>query len=352
MRFTILTLSLITTASAACVGDVGGGGAGRGRHDGSGSGSDPESGTCEEIETAISIRSASDFDDLPKGCWDLYAPLTIQGSEITSLAKLGQLKGVNELTLVGTKLTTLDAPKTLKVYGPVTVSGNSQLRDLKNLVVERADNIALDVTVDDNAVLVSLDGLAEIERLDGDLTITANPKLGAASLRRLTRVDGAVRITDNALLATLDLANVATIGRVEISDNVALTSISGLGATSIKGDLVLRGNRALTALGTMSSLSRIEGSLTIDGNTALGNIAAFTTSMQYITGALTISNNGALTDLGQVSHLLGIGTISITNNPNLSFCRAREVDLCVNSHGSVTIQNNRQASNCNSWCGR
>jgi hypothetical protein len=351
MRFTTAaptTALLLSVSLIACVGEVGGGASGRGH----GSGSDgSDDGTCEDVTTPVTIRTVADFDKLPKGCWDLYASLTIQGTEITSLAKLGDLAGVNDLTLVGTKLTTIDSPKPIKVYGPVSISGNATLQNLKNITVERADNIPLDVNVDDNAVLVSLDGVADLVRLDGDLAITSNPKLTAATLHTLTRVDGAVRVTGNAAMTTLDLSHIDTVGRVEVTNNAQLATITGLGAAVIKGDLVLRGNTVLTSLGSMSSLSRIEGSLTIDSNPALTNIAAFTSSMQYITGALTISNNTGLTDLGMVSHLLGIGTISITSNPNLSYCKAREVDACVQSHGSTIIQNNKSASNCGSWCG-
>ena len=66
----------------------------------------------------------------------------------------------------------------------------------------------------------------------------------------------------------LPLARLDTVNRIEISSNTALTSIAGLTATSINGDVLVRGNRALTSLGTMSSLTQITGNLTIDDNDA------------------------------------------------------------------------------------
>ncbi|MEO8699070.1 MAG: hypothetical protein ABI867_03470 [Kofleriaceae bacterium] len=350
MRLTTLLLAASTLSLVACVADVGGGTTGRG---GRGSGSDTTDGPCEEVEEAVTIRTESDFDELPNGCWDLFAPLTIQGSEITSLAKLGNLAGVNHLSLIGTNLTAVDTAKPLKVFGPVTVDGNEKLANLKNVVVEKADNIDFDLVIEDNAALVSLDGVADVTILDGDLFINNNPKLATAPLKKLKAIGGAVRITNNAALTTIDLTAVANLKRVEISTNASLTTLSGLAAAQIDGDLIIRGNAKLASLGAMSSLGTITGSLMIDDNDMLPNIAAFTTSMQYVTGILTISNNANLTNLGQVSHMLGIGAITITNNTNLSTCAAQEVDRCVNQHGLVTINGNKSASNCpTTWCGR
>ena len=354
MKVTTLRLSVALSALTlftACVGEVGGGSAGRGRKagDGSGSGSDAN---CEDVTTAVSIRSAAEFDALPKGCWDLYAPLTIQGSAITSINKLGNLIGADSIEIIGTNLTTIDTAKPLNVYGPVTISGNSTLRDLKNMVVERADNIDLGVAIEDNAALVSLDGLVDLARVDADLTIAGNPALTSVSLKRLKQVDGSVRITNNAALTSIDLSGATTIHKIEVQNNANLTTFAGLAATELAGDLVIRTNPKLSSLGTMGSLSRIGGSLTIDDNDALVDIGGFTTTMQYVTGAVTIANNGALTGLGQLSHFQGIATASITNNTSLSFCRAQEVEHCVGSVGTVTISNNAQDDDCQCWCNR
>jgi hypothetical protein len=349
LHILILSSSLFTTA---CVGEVGGGSASRGRNAGSNDGSGSGSGACEEVTTAVTIRSASDFDELPKGCWDLFAPLTIQGSAITSVNKLGDLIGVDSIEIIGTGLTTIDTAKPLKVYGPVTISGNSTLRDTKNLVVERADNIPLGVTVEDNTALASLDGLVDITHLDSDLVVTGNQALSSVSLKRLKQIDGVVRVANNAALTTVDLSGATTIGKIELTNNTNLTTFAGLAATAIAGDLVIRTNPKLSSLGTMSALSRIEGSLTVDDNDALTTIGAFTTSMQAVTGSVTIANNQTLTSLGQISHFQGIGTASILNNPSLSICRAIEIEHCVGAVGTVTISNNADDDDCNCWCGR
>src|SRR5262249_10972446 len=137
-----------------------------------------------------------------------------------------------------------------------------------------------------------------------------------------------------------------------VSNNVALTTISGLPATSINGDFTLRGNKLLTTIGTMAVLYRITGSLVIDDNDSLQNLSTFPTAMKFIDGTLTITNNQVLTDISPMRRLTGIGgsSIVISNNPNLSECRAYEIPDCVSGSGTVTIQNNKNQNSCNSQC--
>src|SRR5678816_1114579 len=93
--------------------------AGRSECDGSGDDDPPVEPECdkpEKVMHSVFIRSAADFDALPEGCWDLYGKLSIEGSQITSLKKLGQLIGIDELEIASTGLTTLDAAVPLHVY--------------------------------------------------------------------------------------------------------------------------------------------------------------------------------------------------------------------------------------------
>jgi hypothetical protein len=305
---------------------------------------------CEKLEAEVTIRTMADFDELPSGCWDLWGALKISGSEITSLAPLNKLVGVNELHLVGTKLTTLDAEMPLKVYGPITIANNSQLQNLANMSVEAADDLTITVTVDDNALLASIEGLADLTRIDGDLTITNNPKLAAVELGQLKQVTGVTRISNNATVKTIGFVKLTVATRIEVTNNPALTTFGGFAAQSIK-DMLIRGNKALTTLGTMTQLDRIEGGLTIDDNDALTSIGMFSTAAQYLTGSLVVSNNANLSDLGRISHLLGIGSANFNSNPKLSSCKTVEVQACVRTLGSFSAVANLPQSNCPAnWC--
>ncbi len=346
MRLTILAgLALL---SGACVADVGSTGSSRGgRGSGSGSGSDDADGPCERVETPVTIKTWTDFDKLPKGCWELYAKLTIQGSEITSIAKLNGLVSIDELELSGTGLTKIDSQHELEVYGPLKISANPKLTSLDKLVGKHLGT----TSITGNAALTDVKVLATVDRLYGDLTITGNPALTTAALNTLVRIDGNLTVNDTTTLVNLDLNRLTTISNLELSNNLALTTISGLPATSINGDMTLRGNRALSTIGTMSALYRITGSLTIDDNDALTNLSAFPQAMKFIDGTLTITNNQVLSDISPMRRLAGIGpSITITGNPNLSVCRAFEVPNCVPGIGPVIIQNNKSANNCNTQC--
>lgn len=304
----------------------------------------------EELSTPITIRSDADFATLPEGCWDLFAKLRIEGPSITSLAKLGQLKGVNDLEIVDTGLKTIDTKLPLAVWGAVTITGNKQLTSLANMPVDNADNLTTSYTIRGNPLLASLDGVKYVKAVEGELRITDNPALADITLDELTTAT-AVTIA-NTGATRIDLGSLQTIGRLEIAGNTKLTTLDGIAASRIQGDFVLRGNTVLASLGSVASIQRVEGAVTITANNALKNLDAFS-GLQFITSSLAIENNAVLETLGRLSRLTGIGTtVSITGNAALPYCAGHEIDHCVNS-GTVTVANNKpntQDAPCACWC--
>ncbi|HEX2687482.1 MAG TPA: hypothetical protein VHN14_12735 [Kofleriaceae bacterium] len=349
MRF-IPLLVILTAFTAACLGEVGGS-----RKPGARDprGSDTTAGVaCARVEKDVTIRTVADMAALPRtGCYDLYGKLTVQGSAITSLAALNGINSVNELDLDHTSLPTIDSKRPIGIYGKLWVTGNPKLTNLRQLSFETA---ATGILIDGNAQLATLDPLGlddpKLEEVDGDLAITGNAALVSVPLANLTKITGALTISGNSTVKLVDLEKLATTGHVELADNPQLTSLTGLVATTIDGDLAIRGNTRLTTLGTMSSLYRVTGNLTIDGNAALANLAAFTTSLKFVDRSLTITNNQNLSDLGALKHLQLVGAITITNNQNLVTCRAIEIDRCVQHPTTAVIGNNRDI-NCNWQCG-
>jgi hypothetical protein len=228
--------------TSACMGQVG---------DDPGGGSRPkkDGGTpagCEnptEITEPVTIRSDADFAKLPTDCWDLFEKLRLEGPGIVSLAKLGTLKGVNDLELVDTNLKTIDTKLPLAVYGAVTITGNKQLASLANMPVDNADNLTATYTIRGNPLLASLDGLKYIKTVEGELRISDNAALTDISLDELTSVTGALTIA-NTGATRIDLGSLQTVTRLEISGNTKLTTFDGLAASTIKGDFVLRGNQS------------------------------------------------------------------------------------------------------------
>lgn len=366
MRLTTLLLTLAGVTTTGCVATVGGNECTSERCTGEGSGSNtPAAANCEGktpevVQEPVTISETADFAGLPTGCWKLDNTLRIEGPAITSLAKLGNLLDVNDLELVDTGLTEIDSKQLIKVYGSLLVSGNAKLTklDADKLRIKRWDGettggeFSVAYVVRNNPVLASVTALKYAVQVDRELTVTNNPALATFEMPDLTRVGGALTISGTAL-TTLSFATLATVGGIDISTNSALTSVTGLATTTILGNLTLRGNPRLASLGAMNALAQISGNLVVDDNDALTDLAGLTGSMQRIGGTVTISGNAALTSLGQLSHLTqGIGaTVSITDNPTLGYCKAVEVDHCVQS-GQVTITGNLNQNNCNCWCGR
>jgi hypothetical protein len=333
-ELTMRQLSLATVLLAsACMAPVGGGeGDGRSKKDDTG---------CKNPDTVVApltIRSDADFAGLPTGCYQFQAKLRIEGAGITSLAKLGKLEGVDNLELVDTNLTTIDSELPITVWGALTVSGNKQLQSLAKLTVEDSEATKAALTVRNNAALTTLDSIKYTQVIEADLRIDGNPLLADITLDELTYVGGAVAVTNNGI-TRLDLGSLQTVQRLEVTGNTKLTTFDGLAASTIAGDFILRGNTALATLGAMSSVTRVNGAMTIDGN-GLKNLDAFS-GMQYIASTFAVTNNPALETLGRMSYLQGIGaTVTITGNASLPYCLGHEVDHCVNS-GLVTVTNNK-----------
>ena len=350
MRLTTFTLAAavaVLPLLGACLGDTG---APR-KPPGSGSDGTTSDRPCRKVEGDVTIRSTADMTTLPKtGCYDIYGKLTIQGQAITSLAGLNEINSVDELDLDHTAVTAIDTKRPLGIYGKLALTGNARLTNLEQLSFETAST---GILIDGNAALTSLDALGlddpKLEEVDGDIAITGNTALPALPLGNLTKLTGALTVSGNPALTSLALGKLATTGHVDISDNAKLASLAGLGATTIGGDLAIRNNPALTSLGTMSALSRVTGSVTIDGNPVLAQLAAFTTSLKYIDQTLTISNNAMLVDLGALKHVQLIRAISITNNASLVTCRATEIDQCTQHPIASVITNNKSIS-CTTTC--
>jgi hypothetical protein len=349
MRSSTLTPTLLlalTSLTAACLGEVGGS-----RKPGPRDPVTTTGGTCVKVDKDVTIRSAADMTALPRtGCYDVYGKLTLQGSAITSLAALDGINSVNELDLDHTGLTAIDTRRPLGIYGKLTVTGNAKLTNLAQLSFETAST---GILIDGNAALATLDPLGlddpKLAEVDGDVAITGNAALISVPLKNVTKVTGSLTVSGNATVKLIDLSKLAATGHLEIADNAQLTTLTGLPATTINGDFAIRNNAALTALGAMSALYRVTGNLTIDHNAALGNLAAFTTSVKFVDQGLTITNNQNLADLGALKHLQLVGAITITNNQNLVTCRALEIDRCVQHLTTSVITSNLDAS-CNWQC--
>ena len=151
---------------------------------------------CTRLDKDLTIRAAADLAALPKtGCYDVYGKLSLQGSQVTSLAMLGGINSVDELELDHTALTTVDAKQAIGLYGKLTVTGNAKLTSLTNLTFEAAST---GILIDANPALATVDALGldqpKLTEVRGDLVITGNAALATLPLRNLTKVTGALTV--------------------------------------------------------------------------------------------------------------------------------------------------------------
>ena len=367
-RLTTLLLALTGVTTIGCVATVGGNECTSERctdDDGDGSGSatardcsDPDKVKTEGANGGknITITSDADFAKLPTGCWALNGTLRLQGSAVASVAKLGDLVDVNNLEIVDTQLATFDSLQQVTVYGHIRVTNNAKLTSFEKVTATKwtgSEILAGDTTqyfsITDNAELTNVNGLKYLQSIGADLQIERNPKLASLELIELATITGALTIKESGV-TSVKLPALKTVASIEVSTNPQLTSFSGLAAATI-GNVTFRANPRLATIGNMGSLNMITGNLIIDDNDALADLYGLTSSMQRIVGQVNVSNNQVLTNLGQLSRLsLGIGlTVSITNNPVLGYCKAFELDRCVNS-GTVTNTGNGSQQSCSTWC--
>src|SRR5688572_1154323 len=128
----------------------------------------------------LTVSGTSSFTNLPTQCWRLNGKLTVSGVAVSSLAKLGDLRGVKDLVIENTSLTTLDTTAPLQVEGAIRIVGNAKLTDLTKL--EPSVTQISSIVVDNNPVLANLGGLGKVTRVMGETTITSNPKLTSIAL--------------------------------------------------------------------------------------------------------------------------------------------------------------------------
>ncbi|MDG1482993.1 MAG: putative metal-binding motif-containing protein [Myxococcota bacterium] len=154
-------------------------------------------------------------------------------------------------------------------------------------------------------------GLVFPDPLDGDGVV-----LEAADIADLcpcyTAIGGTLRIRN--VEDTTDLMGLSCIEsaeKLQISDNISLTSLAGLdGLEVVEGSALIQDNAQLASLAGLSGLIEIDSTLSITGNTALADLSGLE-SLTTISGGLTISDNAAMTDIN-LSALETVANVSIS----------------------------------------
>jgi hypothetical protein len=341
MRTTLKAL-LCSALATACapIGERG-----NGDNDGPDAGVDAGSGsaTCDSPETKngdLVISSATGFNGLPTKCWKLTGKLTLSGTSITTLEKLGDLREVQDLVIDGTDLAKFNSKSPIEVTGDIAIRYNTKLSDLANITPKLGTK---SITVEYNQALGNLGGLSKAVEVTGQTVIRNNNALTTIDLGRATRLAGGLTVSDNSALKTIDLHSLRSVGDAVLGH-----------------DFVVRNNPNLTSLSSLYALEFVHGNLIIDNNDALTTLEGTMMSSNYASRKVVVDYNVVITgnlllqDTGGIAHLKYIGGgITISQNGQLTFCEIREIDCCVQTAGNWNVSGNKTNS-CGqtgySWC--
>jgi len=240
------------------------------------------------------------YTTLDEQAWTLETEQTQpiwQGSIwVGDMTDLSFLEGFNEVTgdifVVNTQLETLD--------------------DLAELEIIRGDLI-----VKDNVSLHSLDGLANVTTLGG-LELQNNPSLiSLTGLSALTTVKGNIVINNNLVLTSLnDLTALESVVDLKVTSNPALTNLGEFTHLNTLNWLKIVNNPSLASISGFNSVEKISYSVFIDNNPALTTIDGLSTVKS--TPSLVIFENEKLDSLAGLSNLQEATRTSITNNDSLT----------------------------------
>ena len=297
--------------------------------------------------------------------------LWLQGNTVlVSLDHLTSLTGITRRLILSTmpSLTDLRGLEGVTCIGAGASTDRFQINDLENLTsLDGLDNLQeiqgnLQITL--NEKLADFSGLASLRTIEGIVTVRGNTSL--ASMDGLSSLDicGEISLEENPLINDLEgLENVTSIGRLTITNSMAFISLQGLGPAVVIDDISFRNigfanlqglenitqiqnleilnNSALTDLTGLSNLSTVS-TFTITNNDNLGSLAGIP-NLTMIQDEMVISGNAKLTsifDLGLLTIVPSTG-ISIVDNPMLSLCATSGICALINLDSSlVTTHNN------------
>ena len=245
---------------------------------------------------------------------------TINGSLILDQpSHLVSIAGLSNLTSIGgdleieyaTALTSLGGLDNLtNIAGHVEIRWNSGLTNFLGL--GKLTTIGEYLRVWSNENLTSMEGMSSLTRINGGLNINYHPKLTAlGSFPMLTDLGG-ITVEDNDLLVNMDgLEAVRTCDRLDFRDNPVLEDFNALSNITTVGSIVyLLENPQLQDISGLQNVASIDGSLLIHGSPLVTSSAGLA-NLTSIDGTLSFARLG-MTDLTGLSHLTSVnGRIQI-----------------------------------------
>ncbi len=301
---------------------------------------------CSDLE----FSSQAELNSFSDTCTVVDGDLIIQGKDINDLSNLNNivevtgsvefdgndtlssLSGLDNLETVGGDLSfffnpVLTSPAGLAVTS-VGGSLNLQSTDFTSFSLSTLTSIGNNFTLDGNGDLTSL-SLNGLTNIGGSFNVNNNGLLDNLSVTALATINASLFIQNNPVLTTINmnsLSNIATVAPPArdfvISDNDALTTLSGIGPLSSLGDsrVSISGNELLKDVNALSGIVSATRNFSITSNPALSNLTALSSfqNLSILSGSVNIQNNSSITDIGLSSLQSVAGNFSLQGLVNLA----------------------------------
>lgn len=205
--------------------------------------------------------------------------------------------------------------------GNLTLSSQT---DIDNFAANYPDCTELDFDLTINsfgADVTNLNGLSQLESIQGNLSFTLNPALANLSgLENLTNIGGNCSFFQNHYLtSTAALENLTSIGGyLQVFDNDSIVNLEGFNnLTTLGSHLLINGNLSLETITGLSDLTSAGSYLSINDNPALFDLTGLS-GLTSVNGFLRINNNDSLEDLESLANLESInGYMDVKQNAKL-----------------------------------
>lgn len=261
---------------------------------------------------------------------------TCNVSDFTSQQQLDNFKIQNpgcktilgSVTITGADITNLNGLSNItRILGDVTIINNPTLPNMSGL--DALTDINGRLTINDNSLLLNVDGLGSLANIYDGINIEANPSLtNLSGLQSLSYVNSYLRVVYNPVLTSVEAFSKITsvTDFLSVGANPKLESLSGLHNITTASSVSIALNDKLLNLDGLRSLARTTGYLYIGYNPLLTNLQGLN-KLKSIGYYLNVTNNNALTSLTGLDSLESASQIQIQNNANLSECATRPICL-------------------------
>ncbi|QDF08118.1 hypothetical protein BHS04_33650 [Myxococcus xanthus] len=298
----------------------------------------------------LSIRGSNPLNEVRVGPQTPEALPAVRVDSLTlyTLPALSSLSGVAavapyfDLTVWNTGV--LWSPDTFPhvqvLAGTLTVHKNAAL---EKLPVSRLKEVGGSVTISDNPMLQSLEGLGPLTRVGGVLDLSSNNALThLTGLEHLTVVKDRIIVMNNARLLDLRFDALSETGALAVAGNALLEQVGPMPSLlRVQGDVILAENPRLLRATDLPELQSMGGALFVTRNPLLTDLSGF----QQVTwmDGLYVTGNDALEDLGTLGSLHTVGTLELRKNPAMT---ALNLDALARVRDAFIVTENPRLPSC------